>query len=264
MSDKNPTIPNLDWLAETQINGNHRRFFVCRLGQTGSTWLAKLINSHPEVLCLHEAILFKIHPKFSYSLEDQYDLIRWYCADTQHRAYSALGEIGSLDLNLAIKLPREIFTIGLLLRHPANQLFTRLGTAKEDLRVFEIDEKKLRIEYFLKEKFGIHASKYESEDRLFLRMAWMWKKKLEGSKDVDCILKVEEFNNLDYAQETLLKLTGVHYEPSFLERAIDKKENVRAKKVETPREAFNQFTPQQQEWYKLMVNELAEEIGYFI
>src|SRR5215831_7852275 len=36
-------------LSVLEMTGSHRRFLVARQGSTGSTWLAKLINSHPDV-----------------------------------------------------------------------------------------------------------------------------------------------------------------------------------------------------------------------
>jgi hypothetical protein len=46
---------------ERELRGTHRRFLVTRMGSSGSTWLAKLLNSHPEVFelpePLHEVLL---------------------------------------------------------------------------------------------------------------------------------------------------------------------------------------------------------------
>lgn len=256
------TMP--EWLADTPINGTHRRFFLCRLGQSGSTWFAKLLNSHPDVFCSHERILSKIHPKTAASLDDQYHLIQWYAFDSQHETYQAVGDIGSLDLFLAISLPRDIFRIGMLMRHPINQIHTRMNVIDHDPSELKIDDKRLATEFYIKRDMGINASKYDPVDRYFLVNTWFWRRQFERAREVDCVIQVEKLNDVEYAQKALLDLTGVEYDEALLERALAKRENARARKVETTQEAFDQLTPQQQEWYRFMVNDLAEEFGYSI
>ena len=57
-------------LSGLPVAGSHRRFLVHRLGSTGSTWLAKLLNSHPDVFCYHEGVISKIFPARSYGNEE--------------------------------------------------------------------------------------------------------------------------------------------------------------------------------------------------
>lgn len=256
------TMP--EWLADTRINGAHRRFFVCRLGQSGSTWFAKLLNSHPEVFCSHERILGNIHPQTGVSMEDQHRLIQWYASDTQHETYKAVGDIGSLDLFLAVSLPRDIFQIGMLMRHPLNQIHTRMNVIHHDPSELVIDDKRLATEFYIKRDLGIDASKHSELDRYFLVNTWFWHRQFERAREMDTVIQVERLNEVEYAQQVLQDLTGVHYESALLERALAKRENARAKKVASTKEAFDQFTPQQQEWYRFMVNDLAEEFGYSI
>ncbi len=54
-------------LSKLDIRGEHHRFLVNRMGSSGSTWLVKLLNSHPDVFCYHEGVLAQIYPHKSYS-----------------------------------------------------------------------------------------------------------------------------------------------------------------------------------------------------
>src|SRR2546430_6937875 len=56
-------------LSKLDIRGEHHRFLVNRMGSSGSTWLVKLLNSHPDVFCYHEGVLAQIYPQKSYTSE---------------------------------------------------------------------------------------------------------------------------------------------------------------------------------------------------
>ena len=71
-------------IAAIGISGAHRRFVVNRMGSTGSTWLARLLNSHPDVLCSHESIIGRVFPQRWYTSQDLVDLVRLLAADTLH------------------------------------------------------------------------------------------------------------------------------------------------------------------------------------
>src|SRR5438105_4434195 len=106
-------------LSELQVSGPHRRFLVQRLGSTGSTWLAKLLNSHPDVFCYQEGVISKIFPARSYGNEEILGFIQLLSEDRMHDAYAAVGDVGSTWLPHVLALPRDKFSSGLLLRHPA-------------------------------------------------------------------------------------------------------------------------------------------------
>src|SRR5690242_11689023 len=82
-------------LAQLELRGNHRRFIVTRMGHTGSTWLAKLLNSHPDVLCMHEHIISRIYPSPSFNSDHIVEVVRWLAEDRLHDAYLAAGDVGS-------------------------------------------------------------------------------------------------------------------------------------------------------------------------
>lgn len=255
--------PNLDWLSETQINGSHRRFFLCRLGQSGSTWFAKLLNSHPDVFCSHERILSKIHPKTAASLEDQHHLIQWFAFDSQHETYRAVGDIGSIDLSLALELPRDKFTIGLLVSHPACQVIAHLQSTNLESYDPNQDQNQLQMETEIKNVFGIEAVNFPTADRVFLSICWLWYCILQNIHEVDYTLKLEDLFQIQPAQQALEALTGVKYDPQLIQHSLTGEERSLAGNVESPSIFFDK-RPQQRHWYKAMVHPLAEQLGYTI
>jgi len=78
-------------LSKLDIRGEHHRFLVNRMGSSGSTWLVKLLNSHPDVFCYHEGVLAQIYPLKSYTSEHVVNFIRWLAWDDMHGAYKAIG-----------------------------------------------------------------------------------------------------------------------------------------------------------------------------
>jgi hypothetical protein len=83
-------------LSNLQICGKSRRFVVSRMGSTGSTWLAKLLNSHPDVFCSHERILARTYPTRSYGNSEILQFMESLAWDDMHGAYSAIGDVGSV------------------------------------------------------------------------------------------------------------------------------------------------------------------------
>ncbi|PYX15489.1 MAG: hypothetical protein DMG84_11255 [Acidobacteria bacterium] len=73
-------------LSKLDIRGEHHRFLVNRMGSSGSTWLVKLLNSHPDVFCYHEGVLAQIYPLKSYTSEHVVNFIRWLAWDDMHAA----------------------------------------------------------------------------------------------------------------------------------------------------------------------------------
>src|SRR5271170_4675964 len=87
-----------------EILGDHHRFVVARMGSTGSTWLAKLLNSHLDVFCTHEQVLSRIIPRGDVSSADICDLVHEIATITHHGAYRAAGDVGSIWLTHAVAL----------------------------------------------------------------------------------------------------------------------------------------------------------------
>src|SRR5262245_38411562 len=115
------------FITRLQVHGLHRRFIVARMGTTGSTWLAKLLNSHPDVFCSHELIVAQVYPAREFGVADVERLIELLATNCLHGAYVAAGDVGSVWSGYAIALTGK-FTTGLLIRHPARIVNRRLST----------------------------------------------------------------------------------------------------------------------------------------
>lgn len=268
--EKNSLIFN-DLVSEIGIKlkdltryGNHRLFLVARMGSTGSTWLAKLLNSHPEVFCEHEGVLQKIYPKLNYGSDEIIQYIQTIAHDTHHNAYKASGDVGSIWLFHAIKLPKELFTAGLLIRHPARVLYTKIYTAKTATTVFNFKKIESKVEESIKEIWGIDPSDFDDIDRLYLRNAHLWVRQIARASEVDVLIKIEEMNDLNYTYDILYRLTGVEYDNHLIENMANKGENVRSNQPESLKKLMAEFSPRQREWYRTIVHDIAEYIGYTV
>src|SRR5277367_7028576 len=89
----NDVPPLRNEFSQLEILGNHRRFVVARMGSTGSTWLAKLLNSHVDVFCTHEQVLCRVASAGAVSSADTCSLVREIATSTHHGAYRAAGDV---------------------------------------------------------------------------------------------------------------------------------------------------------------------------
>ncbi|MGH7662493.1 MAG: hypothetical protein ACRENA_16440 [Vulcanimicrobiaceae bacterium] len=241
-------------LSSLKVNGEFRRFVVARMGSTGSTWLAKLLNSHPDVFCTHEGILAQIYPAQSYGREEIATFLRHFGWDTKHGAYAAVGDIGSVwDLHLAV-LP---FSTALLVRHPARMLHTRLVVYRTDQSFTTIDQ---RTETALRELWGIELAEQSDLDRIFLQDLWNFAGQVWATHPV---IRIEDLRDADYCKASLKQLTGLDYDEWLIERAITNLENQRSGRAATSiPEILNTFTNQQRGWYQTILAPVIDRFGY--
>src|SRR5437870_615055 len=123
----NPPLPEI---CQHIISVIERGFVINRIGSTGSTWLAKLLNSHADVYCSHEGFTAHVYLSTECTADDVLKFIEYFAWDTKHGAYKVLGDIGSV---WAGHLPHlKPMTRGLLVRHPARLLNTRLAIYPSD------------------------------------------------------------------------------------------------------------------------------------
>jgi len=243
--------------ADLAINGNFRRFLVARMGSTGSTWLAKLLNSHPDVSCSHEAVIGQVFPRDQISAEDVHRFVRHFAWDTKHMAYRAVGDVGSAWSTHLAYLP---FTTALLLRHPARTLHTRLHLYPDSRSYFpEISE---ATKSCIRELWGIRMDGYDSLDRVFLYDAFTFASQIWAAGKVDLMIRIEDMLDEDYSGRILTALTGLTYEPAIVAHAIHNPVNHRTGSVKTVGEILSGFTSRQREWYSMIVADVAEAFGY--
>jgi hypothetical protein len=244
---------------EPELTGYHRRFLVNRMGSTGSTWLVKLLNSHPDVFCYHEGVLAQAFPATSYSSDDIVRFIHWLIRDDMHGAYRAIGDVGSAWLGHIQALPKGMFTVGVLLRHPARMLNTRLNVYKNDQSFTEIDAVCLRK---IEEAWGINAKRRSPMDQIFLQDLFHLCNQISGLRDVEVIIQLERMADVDYCCDILHRLTDLHHERSLVELFLNNPVNRRTARNIPLAEIVNSFTADQRAWYRQALETWLPQYGY--
>ena len=243
-------------LSKLDIRGEHHRFLVNRMGSSGSTWLVKLLNSHPDVFCYHEGVLAQIYPQKSYTSEHVVNFIRSLAWDDMHGAYKAIGDVGSSWLGHIHAVPRNLFTTGILLRHPARMLNTRLKVFEKDKSFTEIDPSTLRQ---TEERWGIKVR--NEMDQIFVQDLFHIVMQLRAVDTVDVVIQLERMNDVEYCCNILQQLTGIHHEPSLVDLFIHNPVNRRTNTVSL-QAVLQEFSSEQRAWYNAMLKEDLPRCGY--
>jgi hypothetical protein len=254
----------VDWLAQVgprlaavALSGNHRRFLVNRMGSTGSVWLAKLLNSHPDVFCYHEGVVSTIIPDRSYSEQDILEFIDVLAADRMHEAYQAVGDVGSAWLGHVINL--KAFTTAVLLRHPARVLNTRMAVYPHDKSFTELSS---ATKSCIQQIWDIDLERLGPLDRIFLHDLCTFALQAYALGKVEMI-RIEEMRDLESCRAKLTRLTGLDYELQLIEAALKWRINRRTGAQRPIGDILLQtFTRQQREWYFLVLRDIAPRLGY--
>lgn len=231
-----------------------QRFVVARMGSTGSAWLAKLLNSHPDVFCSHEGVAARAYPARSYGPVDILRFLDWLAWDTMHGAYAAIGDVGSVWQSHAVAL-RE-FQTAVLMRHPARLLSTRLATYAHDQPFIEIE-----TDADVRRVWDIDMSTCEPLDRVFLHDLFIFASQTWVADRGVRLIRIEDMSDTAHCLLELKHLTGVDYDPGLVEQAIRVRVNQRVPPMPIP-QIVASFTPQQREWYWLILGEAAPRLGY--
>jgi hypothetical protein len=245
-------------LANITMTGTQRRFVVTRMGSTGSTWLAWLLNSHPDVQCSHEAILSRIFPKDSYNSNDLVDLIRLLAFDAHHGAYLASGDVGSVWPPHIVALESK-FATGLLIRHPARTLNTRLHVFPDDRSFSEIPR---WTKQAIRELWDIDVNKLAPLDQIFLNDILVFAGQIVLRGKVGMILRIEDLQDMEYCRHSLAQLTGVKYPVSLIARAIRRRINSRTGVLRPIKEIVKGFGSQREHWYRTLLRDVAPLFDY--
>jgi hypothetical protein len=246
-------------LASLEATGYHHRFLVNRLGSTGSTWLAKLLNSDPDVFCYHEGILAQVFPATSYTGDDVINFIRRLATDDMHDAYKAVGDVGSVWIGHLLALPKGLFTTGLLLRHPARMLNTRLTVFKTERSLAAIDPRCLRR---IEETWGINASVRSGMDQIFLQDLFHLSNQIASMDAVDVTIHLERMQDVDYCCEVLHELTHLHHDRSLVRLFVNNPVNRRTSSDLSVKAILDGFSSEQRAWYRMILEPILGQCGY--
>jgi len=245
-------------IAQIGVCGTHRRFVVTRMGFTGSTWLAKLLNSHPDVICFHEHVINRAFPRRSYDAEDIMDLVRLLAADDMHDSYAAAGDVGSVWMPHVFAL-RGKFATAVLMRHPARVLNTRL-------RVYPVDQSFSELSPWaapaLRELWDLDVTSLKPLEAIFLQDLLVFALHVDFLGKVDVVLRIEDLQDIEYCRAALGQLTGVVYDRDLVARAVGRHHNVHTRPGASIPEILGAFTSWQRHWYDTILGEAAPLLGY--
>ena len=244
-------------LANLRVNGEVRRFLVCRMGSTGSSWLAKLLDSHAEVHCTHEDVLSLVYPAKECTNDDILRFIQIFAWNTKHEAYQVLGDVGSVWAGHVAHL-RSVKT-GILIRHPARILHTRLHVLRlgESYSAIPPD-----AEICLRELWGIRLRQYEAVDQIFLYELLTFASQLWVLDKTDMLIRIEDLQDVDCCQGVLKALTSLDYQRSLVEAAVLKRVNQRTGPETPVSEIVARFTSRQRGWYQSLLADVVPRFGY--
>jgi hypothetical protein len=244
-------------LSNLRIVGNIKRFIICRMGSTGSTWFVKLLNAHPEVHCSLEGMLAQLYPSDQFTPHDVLRFIEYFAWDAQHEAYRVLGDVGSvLRYHLAC-LPE--FTTALLVRHPARILNTRLTVYPNDQSFSAIPAESRTC---IKELWNIDLHDYEPIDQIFLHDTWTFATQFCVMDQADLVIRLEDLQEVENCLKTLHSLTGLDYSRTLVEEAALKRVNRRTHGDRSISQIVAGFTARQRDWYRLMLTDVVPSFGY--
>ena len=224
------------------------------MGGAGSTWLAKLLNSHPDVFCSHEAVAARAFPAKQYSAEDIFLFLRSLAWDTMHGAYAAIGDVGSVWQTHAAGL--HGFRTAVLVRHPARILASRLANYPNDQSFTEISTQDA-----VREVWDIDMSLFDSLDQIFLHDLHTYASQVWASQRGVRVIRIEDLARPEACHEVASYLTALEYPPQIIDRAIVCPVNQRAKSTPVP-QIVSRFTARQRAWYHLILRDVAPEFGY--
>jgi hypothetical protein len=227
------------------------------MGSTGSTWFAKLLDSHPEVHCTHEGLIQQVYPNTRYTPDDVLRFIEYFAWDAKHSAYLAVGDIGSAFFTHLPYLTS--FTTGILMRHPAKILHTRLCTYATDQSFTEIAPE---TAVAVSELWGIDLNCYDSMDRIFLNDIFVFATQLGAVGKTDLTIRIEDLNRLSYCHETLKRLTNLDYDEGLITSALRLRTNQRSGPAIPVKDIVERFSPRQRDWYSSMLADVAPCFGY--
>jgi hypothetical protein len=234
---------------------DQKRFFVSRMGSTGSTWFAKLLDSSPEVHCSHELVTQFTYPQQSFNAGDQQRMIEAVAKDAVHGAYQSVGDVGSIYLTHHRLLKH--FNNACLIRHPARLLNTRLSNYPNHAAYTEITETTFKG---CSELWGIDVKSLKPIDQIFVHDAFIFAAHAWAIGATDFI-RIEDLSEVERCQAVATHVTGVEFSLDLVAYAISHRVNQRTKS-QSIQEIVESFSPEQRGWYRQMLGDIAPRFGY--
>lgn len=228
---------------------NTRYFIVLTPGHSGSVWLTKVLNSHPDVFCFHEGVLQRTFPLRWRDLKEE-DRISWLYAvrESTHypKIFQAIGDVGSVTPEIAC-LPQiqKLFRIFGLTRNGILFVRSQLSSLVLDLPASFREKIESDFQKAL-EKFPSlkGLNKRDFKTKLFIYTCFRWRKHLEAP--VLKTYRIEDLNDINNLCQAFQEITGLDIpQKETIEKMIGQRVN--------PHIEEKEYNPQKvyfQEWSK--------------
>jgi hypothetical protein len=259
-------IRGLDWDAIDQYAGRYaaledrngpRRFFVSRLGGSGSTWLAKVLNAHPDVFCTHEGILSRLDPRQPVDIHEHFRFVERVASNAMHGAYAAIGDVGSTWVGQQHLFPPS-WRSGFLIRHPVRTLDSLMSHVSAPNAVPEVaPDDRERIAAV----FEVDCIDLDPLDLYFHHHAASWTCAMLHAYQLggaSVVLRLEQLSDLKTLARVLLYLTGVAYSDVILAPLLGARVNARESEDLPLHAIVSRFTNTQQR----CIDQLAPAIAF--
>lgn len=263
-----------------------KTFFVASFGRSGTVWLAKALNAHPDVLAFHEGVMQQIFPR-PWHTAGVAETANWFktllaMGHTQvgWHAYAALGDLNSFGgFHRTEPWSNEIFTwrsrlalldvVGdrgfLLLRQPLAALESKRVMLEPLLSLYTpvagtYVQKLVQLNPLLQ---AVARSMSSPQDAVFLMLClhlrWVLKLPLPAVQLERVSRSPQEL--VAFAQQ----LTGVTYSEEILAARMSVKENESASGaavVRDPESIWNRWPAAWREAYAVTCGGLSQIHGY--
>lgn len=244
------------------------RYVILTVGHSGSCWVAKMLNSHREVFCSHEALYQTIYPErwrlcdIEKNRRAELALIDYLTFGTAIKGcYKAYGDVGSLYLPESWDYARKKgLKVAMLIRHPIFIAQSQLICSR-NIGEFTVDW--TYYDRVWKLKFVEYVQKELNKDELELICTLLrWKEivLIEFPK-----FKIEDLSSsIDYFKTFFEYVTGIHLSCQETEALLikEKVNSHRKDNCSTVEDIFNGWSDNVQELYVKHIANLAEKFTY--
>ena len=166
-------------------------FSIVTWGCCGSTWLAKVLNAHPEIYCQHA---FNQHYACALNAKVDDGIAYLESIAVSAHAYRAAGDVHGISREM-IKALNEHFgeriRTAILVRNPWDRFFSMLS----DMRIIRGGYSDYSYINNLLEKVGLNPAKATLDQRLFVHATNMLNAITTEQNECQWIFKMEEFTS---------------------------------------------------------------------
>ena len=245
-------------LLENKLN-LPQLFAVVTWGCSGSTWFAKILNSHPDIFCLHA---YNQHIALTTDTEANEGIEYLKSISISAHGYKLAGDIHGIN-RAEIENIRNYFNeqinVAILIRNPLD----RLKSMYANMLVYGGGTGNYK--YIKDRLMELNYKSLSKEVVLFAHSINMLNAIIDESKFSDFIIEMEKLNDKKYLKQTIETLSrgSLQIEDDWLENL-----NITPFNSHIGKKCITQFSDTEKELIALILDDRAlgiyEEIGYSV